>query len=561
MGRSRPLRLSVVFGVVSLAALLVTAVAVGAGGTVVSPNPSVFATSTCSAVDSAQTAAVSGTVNYLNSEEEPYVAVDPTDGTHLVGAWQEDRWNDGGANGLATAYSTGGGGSWSRAQGFPFTECFGAGSLPYERASDPWVSIGRGKPGSSCSPTAADCSTVYASGIVFDETDRNSGVAASVSYDGGQTWQHTTAVIQDPCSSVSAPGYTCGNGKSFVLDDKDSITADSTMPGYAYVVWDRLVAPPSSAHGLGDLIAFKGSAFISRTTDYGQTWSAPQKIVSTPAIDQTIGNVVVVDARNGTLYDFFTYVQNLSNKGGNQGETIGFVKSTDHGLSWGPVQTVAPEPSKGVVDPNNVDPTTGTEPAPLRTSGSDAPEPAISSTGQLYVTWEGADPSTGTDQVYVTTSSDGGASWSPPTVVNSDTSRPAYTPSIAVNPTTGTVGVTYYQWDAATTSGAEPTVLYIQKSTTAGSSSAAPTFGSRTAVSSEFNGLAPPYSETGYFLGDYEGLTVNSSGFIPFNVVTNCDSGGSGTQPSCRALTSVINPTDVTPTDNNATDVYAFPGS
>jgi hypothetical protein len=67
------------------------------------------------------------------------------------------------------------------------------------------------------------------------------------------------------------------------------------------------------------------------------------------------------------------------------------------------VQTVAPEPSNGVVDPNNVDPTTGTAPAPLRTSGSDAPQPAVSSTGQLYVTWEGADPATGTDQVYITT--------------------------------------------------------------------------------------------------------------------------------------------------------------
>jgi hypothetical protein len=346
-----------------------------------------------------------------------------------------------------------------------------------------------------------------------------------------------------------------------VLDDKDSITADSTMPGYAYVVWDRLVAPPSSPHGLGGLIGFKGAAFISRTTDYGQTWSAPQQIVSTPAINQTIGNVVVVDPSSGTLYDFFTYRQNLANKGGNRGETIGFVTSTDHGLSWGPVQTVAPEPSDGVVDPNNVDPTTGTAPAPLRTSGSDAPQPAISSTGQLYVTWEGADPATGTDQVYITTSSDGGATWSTPAVVDSlYTSRPAYTPSIAVGPT-GTVGVTYYQWDAATSSGAEPTMLYIQKSISGGSSSTAPTFGSRTAVSTEFNGLAPPYSETGYFLGDYEGLAVNTSGFIPVNVLATCDDGGTGTQPSCRALKSVISPTDVAPTNNNATDVYAIPGS
>jgi hypothetical protein len=163
--------------------------------------------------------------------------------------------------------------------------------------------------------------------------------------------------------------------------------------------------------------------------------------------------------------------------------------------------------------------------------------------------------------VFITTSTDGGASWSTPALVDSAyTSRPAYTPAIAVSPS-GSVGVTYYQWAAATTSGAEPTVLYIQESTSAGNSTTAPTFGSRTAVSSEFNGLAAPYSETGYFLGDYEGLTANSSGFIPVNVLGNCDSPPPGTQPVCRALSSVISPTDVTPTDNNATDVYAFPGS
>jgi hypothetical protein len=168
--------------------------------------------------------------------------------------------------------------------------------------------------------------------------------------------------------------------------------------------------------------------------------------------------------------------------------------------------------------------------------------------------WEDLDNATGTDQAYITTSNDGGANWSTPTLVNSAyTSQPAYTPSVAIAPD-GTVGVTYYQWDKATSSGLEPTVLYIQKSTNAGSSSTAPTFGARTAVSSEFNGLAAPFAE-GYFLGDYEGLVANASGFIPFNVLTNCDDG------SCLALSSVISPANLTPTNKNSTDVFAFPES
>src|SRR5438067_7719618 len=48
-------------------------------------------------------------------------------------------------------------------------------------------------------------------------------------------------------------------------------------------------------------------------------------------------------------------------------------------------------------------------------------------------------------------------------------------------------------------------------------------------------------------------------GLISFNVLGNCDDGGSGTQPSCRALTSVISQTDVTPTDNNEPTCAASP--
>jgi len=160
-------------------------------------------------------------------------------------------------------------------------------------------------------------------------------------------------------------------------------------------------------------------------------------------------------------------------------------------VSWDSPRVITPEPSIGVTDPNNLDPSTNTAPETLRT-GHILPEPAISSTGQLYVTWEGFDPGSNLDQAFITTSSDGGASWSAPAVVNSsNTTRSAYTPAITVA-SDGTVAVTYYQWDGATTSGAEPTMLYIQKSTSGGSSSTPPTFGARTAVSAEFNTIAAP---------------------------------------------------------------------
>src|SRR5258708_37349870 len=38
--------------------------------------------------------------NYRNSEVEPSLAVNPVKAANLIGAWQQDRWSDGGAHGL-----------------------------------------------------------------------------------------------------------------------------------------------------------------------------------------------------------------------------------------------------------------------------------------------------------------------------------------------------------------------------------------------------------------------------------------------------------------------------
>src|SRR6202165_564492 len=46
---------------------------------------------------------------YRNAEVEPYVAVDPRNSNHIGGVWEQDRWSNGGANGLMTGVSHDGG--------------------------------------------------------------------------------------------------------------------------------------------------------------------------------------------------------------------------------------------------------------------------------------------------------------------------------------------------------------------------------------------------------------------------------------------------------------------
>jgi hypothetical protein len=426
------------------------------------------------------------------------------------------------------------------------------------------VSIGAGTPGH---PTTG--STVYSVSISFNETPFGADttgfrnvVGAAVSYDGGATWTNVQPIIDDPCftGTFGQPGYVCNNAKAFVFNDKESVTADPVHPGVAYATWDRLVGPPASVPGFFRERAYFGQTFVSKTTDYGQHWSAPQSILSLPSQDQTLGNQIVIDPRTDTLYDFFDMIQNESNAHKHRGLNVAFIKSSDGGATWSNAQVVSPLDSVGVADAANLDPGSNTAPAFLRT-GDIIPEPALNPiTGQLYVVWQdGRFNGFANDEVVISTSSDGGANWSDPVLVNSHTGQAAFNPSVYVS-STGAAAVTYDQWSSAPIAGNEPTTLYIRHLTSPGSGTTAPGLGAATAVSGPFNMLAGPWAG-GYFLGDYQGLTATAAGFVPFDAITNCSDGGPATQPSCRALTSVLNPTDLHPTQNNSTDVYAFPGS
>src|SRR5437879_10521555 len=91
--------------------------------------------------------------NYVNSEVEPFAAVNPTDSANVIAVWQQDRWSNGGAHGLAAGVTNDGGSHWTVGP-LPFSKCAGSSALQYERASDPWVSFGPGIPGDPKGATA-----------------------------------------------------------------------------------------------------------------------------------------------------------------------------------------------------------------------------------------------------------------------------------------------------------------------------------------------------------------------------------------------------------------------
>ena len=79
-------------------------------------------------------------VQFVNSEVEPHVMVDPSNPDIIIGTWQQDRWNNGGSEGNVSATSLDGGTSWTINALTKSSNCTGgtpANGGNFERASDP----------------------------------------------------------------------------------------------------------------------------------------------------------------------------------------------------------------------------------------------------------------------------------------------------------------------------------------------------------------------------------------------------------------------------------------
>ena len=465
-------------GAAALAVLAFAALALAASGPVDVSGLSPFA---------ACTVGGPGT-NSVNSEVEPFVAVNPTNPSNIVGVFQQDRWSNGGAHGLVASTSHDGGTTWTESWAH-FSTCSGgtaANGGDYGRASDPWV-------------TFAPNGDVYQISLSASADVTVSAVLVSKSTDGGDTWSEPTTLARNVSAFPEGPGF----------NDKESITADPTNANNVYAVWDRSRFPSDQAGITPQMNAasIRGDIIFSRTTDGGQSWSAPRDILGLNQNEFTIGNQIAV-LPDGTLVDIFEDLNGSGRQRSPNQFHQSVIRSTDHGVTWSKVIDISTARSVAVRDPD-----TG---AFVR-SGAGLPDIAVAPNGTLYAVWSDGRFSGFThDDVALSSSTDSGLHWSAPIKVNaSPAGIAAFTPAVDVA-SDGTVAVTYYDFRNNTPGTSTlPTDAFAVFSHDGGQ-----TFGGEvrlTPMSFDLD-LAPHAG--GLFLGDYVGLSHMGSTFVPFYTQT-----------------------------------------
>ena len=470
-----------------------------------------------------QAASQPGT-NFPGSAIEPWIAVDPTTGGHLLTGVQQDRWSNGGARGLRAGVSVNSGKRWTTSIPQGVSLCEG-GRL--QRSTDPWTAFGLD-------------GTAYFFSLGFNNNptfliNGESAQFVSRSTDGGVTWSAPYAVIDDT--------------DPLAFNDKNSLTTDPNIAGNVYAVWDRLFGPPNafrapggsdehsnaaadaavaSHDGLqmarnriaaarlaaksGQLLPVTdtfGPTYLARSTDSGMTWERATPIYDPGRGEQTIGNVIV-GLPGGKLLNFFTHIDTQGNL------AIDSIQSVDHGFSWSkkPVVAVSPFLGIGAVTPNGRQ--------QIRQADIIFSASADQATGNAYLVWEDTPASPGSlCTIFFSQSTDGGKSWSAPAKINQTPANPGHPlrgqgfNGTVVAAGNNTLVATYYDFrnDTAAAGQALADVWAVFCTPTAAADcSKASSWGREVRLTNaSFNVLDAPLTDSGYFLGDYFGLAAQGT--------------------------------------------------
>lgn len=259
----------------------------------------------------------------------------------------------------------------------------------------------------------------------------------------------------------------------------------------------------------------RGPAMFARSTDSGATWEPAREIVDPVppggvGSARTLGNRVLV-VQAGAQRGALVNVFTLSHFfPGGVTRRVAAVTSTDGGDTWS-----APVIVGDLREVGTRDPATG------RTvrDGSILPAVTAGPDGTLWVAWQDGRFNDGAfDAIVLSRSTDAGRTWSAPAVVNRVRSTAAFTPVLHVRPD-GRLGVLHFDLRNDTP---DPDTLLADvwlRTTTDG------TTWDETHVAGPVNLLNAP-DAAGLFLGDYHGLASDGEDFVALVALPDAQTAG-----------------------------------
>ena len=324
----------------------------------------------------------------------------------------------------------------------------------------------------------------YAYIVVFFSSAFNHGLGVAIngtemavarSSDGGKTWKSTFFALQT--------GQAQFNDKPYIaVDDNLSSPHRDTV----YVAWDNSTGKSSSSNGV----------LVSHSTDGGLTFSAPVFASSTASGPKADIGADPFVAPDGTLHVAWHDVQN---------KAIVEASSTDGGQTFGPTHTISPtQLAFDVAIPAMATRRALVYPA----CGADTSTGPNS--GNLYCSWMDETATNGTD-IFISRSTNGGATWSAPVRVNDDRTGVAndqFNQWLAVDPTNGSVNLS---WNDTRNDPAHlSTDIFYARSTDGGLS-----FGTNVQVTTAATNETCCGADLGNQYGDYEGIAAFGDSIHP----------------------------------------------
>jgi hypothetical protein len=298
-------------------------------------------------------------------------------------------------------------------------------------------------------------------------------MAVAKSTDGGKSW-HATFF-----------NFNSGTGE---FNDKPMIAVDtnpsSPYRNSVYVAWDN------ASFGNGKSSS-NNALLFSRSTDGGRTFSTP---IAVSSLNGGANAVIGADpfvGPNGEVYVAWHDIQN---------NRLMVNHSFDGGATFGQPVPIAPTLVQfdAAIAPQ-------ASRHALLYPACDADRSSGPARGTLYCSWMDETATNGTD-IFVSRSTDRGASWSAPLRVNDDPTgvvKDQFNQWLAVDPVTGAVDLSWI--DPRNDPADTKTDIYFSDSTNAGASFA-PNTKVTTAMSDESS--ANTFADAGNQYGDYEGIAA-----------------------------------------------------